>query len=135
MDQNERLAGPPWGGYGTLVGTTEIAVGTGKANTAAIVSVYGDSEPFEGRTEYAAKLCYELVLGGKDDWFLPSRNELDRMYANLHLSELGEFDAWSYLSSSEVDSALVWRQDFASGAQTSNAKGSTFDRIRAVRAF
>ena len=70
---------PPGGSTGAL-GT---AVGTGKANTAAIVSTFG--------TGYAASLCQNLSLNGYSDWFLPSTGELALVYQNLVANGLGNF--------------------------------------------
>ncbi len=49
-----------------------VDIGTGKDNTTKIVNHIGNNngEP------YAAKMCYDLVQNGKDDWYLPSREEL-----------------------------------------------------------
>lgn len=49
-----------------------VAIGTGKDNTTKIVNHIGNNN---GET-YAAKICYDLVQNGKDDWYLPSREEL-----------------------------------------------------------
>ena len=59
-------------------------IGTGKANTAKIVASQGPGK-------YAAKLCDEYTAGGKDDWFLPSKDELNFMYENRHKKGLGGF--------------------------------------------
>jgi uncharacterized protein (TIGR02145 family) len=58
-----------WGCSGTLIGGTSTALGTGQANTTAIVN--GCSEFF-----CAARYCNDLVLNGYDDWFLPSYDEI-----------------------------------------------------------
>lgn len=58
----------PWGGSGTAVGKTSSEVGTGKANTERIVNVFGKFEPHQGKDDYAAKYCYELIVGGYSDW-------------------------------------------------------------------
>ena len=88
----------PWGGFGTAVGTAAqgTAIGTGEANTQAIVAAYGDIEPYASRTDYAAKLAADLDHGGYDDWFLPSRDELNEMYENLHEEGLGGFASALY---------------------------------------
>ena len=39
----------------------------------------------------AARLYDDYELNGFNDWFLPSRNELNFMYGNLHLKGLGNF--------------------------------------------
>jgi hypothetical protein len=124
-----------WGGYGTTVGGTSTAIGSGAANTAAIVARYGTAEPYSGLTDYAAKLCAELTYGGYDDWFLPSKDELDLMNDNLHLAGYGGFASdYFYWSSSQLGSSYAWRQYFGSGYQGSSRKyynGS----VRAMRAF
>ncbi len=130
----------PWGGEGTLVGGTGTAIGTGKANTQAIVTEYGDEEPRHDRADYAAKLCADLEYGGKTDWFLPSKDELNEMFENLHDKSLGGFTAVNYWSSSEDDSNHAWTQSFDNGDQAVGPKaGLSFlgvhISVRAVRAF
>jgi TolB-like protein len=119
-----------WGAYQKTVGGTGTAVGTGKRNTELIVAFLkrtGES----GRT---AQYCDELVMDGWDDWFLPSKDELDLMYKNLKAKGLGDFgDAW-YRSSSEYSDTIAWVQYFSDGRQYDGAKYGT-DRVRAVRAF
>jgi len=72
-----------WGSYGTLIGGTETGVGTGQSNTATIVT-WLNSHSETGKAE-AAQLCDALTKGGYDDWFLPSKDELNLMYENLKL--------------------------------------------------
>ena len=125
-----------WGGYGTDINgdNSSIApeltsVGTGSENTVAIVNALGSGT-------YAARLCYDLVLNDYDDWFLPSKDELDLMYEQKGV--IGGFADERYWSSSEVDSGVAWRQFFYSGylggAQDSFFKSYSY-RVRAVRAF
>ncbi len=54
----------------------------GASNTAAIVAAVADNtaNSLEGKP-YAAKLCSEAVVSGKDDWYLPSKEETDALYA------------------------------------------------------
>ena len=125
-----------WGGDGILVGAAAqgTAIGTGAFNTAAIVAIYGDNEPYQGRSDYAAKLCSNLVLGGYDDWFLPSKDELYLLYQNLHQQSYGDFASTYYSSSSEIDSLGTWSQHFDTDVQMYFIKENSV-RIRAVRAF
>jgi len=126
----------PWGGRGTEVGT-DTAIGTGEANTQAIVAEYGDNEPDENRADYAAKLAADLDHGGYDDWFLPSKDELDQMYQNLYLEGLGGFSSEYYKTSSEVASLAadyIHIQQFENGSDPADLKSSTH-MVRAVRAF
>ncbi|NMC34734.1 MAG: hypothetical protein GYA36_20105, partial [Veillonellaceae bacterium] len=94
-----------WGCYGTSIATTSTDFGTGAANTAAIVTKCTASG-------IAAKLCDDLVVDVYDDWYLPSKAELNLMYINLHTQSLGSFEDDNYWSSSEVNSATVWYQRF-----------------------
>lgn len=59
--------------------------------------------------DYAARLCSILEFNGYDDWFLPSLDELDLMYNNLHQEErFGFLDSSYYWSSSEFSGKLAF---------------------------
>ncbi len=116
---------------------------SGEANTSIIIAAQvaiGD----DGST-YAARICNELQVteGGKtyDDWYLPSKEELDLMYQNKATIDAtagvnggSGFASASYWSSTENNNNYAWNQFFGFGAQSSSAKNGT-DRVRAVRAF
>jgi hypothetical protein len=128
---------------------TATDIGTGKSNTEALVSkmVNGAYTSYESSTttttaDYAAKLCDMHVAGGYDDWFLPSKDELDLMYQTLKVQNLGNFTNDGYWSSSEYDGIYAWYQYFLSGWQDFNNSGQNFSdnrssgfRVRPVRAF
>lgn len=123
-----------YNGSYTTTGATATAVGAGTSNTSKIVQA-------QGLGSYAAKLAYDLVLGGYDDWFLPSRDELHLMYANIGpgatapLTNIGGFGSGNYWSSSESsDSNYAWAQYFISDIQHGSPKSNPFF-VRAVRAF
>ena len=130
-----------WGGFGTTVtGADGTAIGTGAQNTIDIVTQFGGQEPYASKTDYAAKLCSDLESGGYDDWFLPSKDELDAIWDNLvddgtgANSGVGGFAGVSYWSSSEINRYDAWYQAFNRGGQGSGNK-SHDRRVRAVRAF
>lgn len=125
--QSDQSTDAPWGCFGTTLGATGTGIGTGAANTAAIVA--GCSE-----TGIAARICDQLVLNGYSDWFLPSKDELNLMYENLKLNGFGGFAAAFYWSSSEYSSSNAWDQYFNYGDQLNLSKSSTI-YVRAVRAF
>jgi TolB-like protein len=102
-----------WGAYGKNVPGTGTAVGTGKRNTETIVK-FLQSIGERGR---AAQYCDSLVAEGFDDWFLPSKDELNLMYTNLKAKGLGEFGYGWYWSSSESDNNDAWNQRFRDGGQ------------------
>jgi hypothetical protein len=116
-------------------GAKSTAVGTGKSNTQIIVNIQGEGI-------YAAQLCNDLELGGYDDWFLPSRDELNLMYENLHLKGLGGFNQndgeeyyWSSSESADDDEVLyAWQQSFEDGDQEEDNKWYEY-RVRAIRSF
>ena len=114
-------------GNNPVTGATQTAIGTGKANTQKIVDIQGSGN-------YAAKLCDDLILNGYDDWFMPSKDELNLMYKNLHLSLFGGFASDDYWSSSEYDAGGAWLQLFGSGEQY-NSNKTNYRRVRALRAF
>ena len=69
-----------------------------------------------------------------DDWFLPSKDELNLMYQNLKKSNLGGFSEGYYWSSSEDNASDAWSQVFFNGTQY-NLYRKPEVRVRAVRAF
>jgi tetratricopeptide (TPR) repeat protein len=124
-----------WGAYGKDVAGTQTSVGSGKQNTQLIVDFLKGT----GETGRAAQLCTGLNTGGYQDWFFPSKDELDLMYKNLKAKGLGDFTNDRYWSSSQYNSNLSWEQRFSDGHQaTYNQaiynKGNP-NCVRAVRAF
>jgi uncharacterized caspase-like protein len=127
-----------WGGYGTTVGGTGTAIGTGANNTENIVSKFGNAEPHRKKTDYAAKVCADLEVTKDgavyDDWFLPSKDELDLMYRNLKKNNLGGFSGDYYWSSSENVANNAWGQYFNFGGQYYYSRDLDYG-VRPVRAF
>ena len=68
------------------------------------------------------------------NWRLPTKDELNHMYENLHLKGIGGFADGVYWSSSESDSNFAWFQFFNNGSQYNFYKGS-HARVRAVCTF
>ena len=113
--------------------TTGRAVGTGSANTDAIINVQGATE-----TSYAAGLARAYTGGGYTDWFLPSIDELNKMYINkTTLDAVAGFTPFSsfYWSSTEYNNDNAWLQFFENGIQLDVGKKYTNYAVRAVRAF
>jgi len=125
----------------TLNGNTSIDYGTGQANTNAMMAQ-------DGYTGGAAQVCNDYTntetgTGVYADWFLPSRDELELMYTNLHeqTPSIGGFDDGSfsyYWSSSEYNSeynaTLAWLLKFSFGYRLNHLKTGNY-RVRAVRYF
>lgn len=107
-----------------------LAIGTGTANTTAIISVQGNGS-------YAASLCRLFYNGGGfSDWYLPSLYELNQL--NLVNNSLGLPDLQGgYWSSSEIDSDEAWTI-FITIDQSPNQNGSWKSgsyKVRAIRKF
>ena len=119
-----------WGKYGIVVGGTGTAVGTGKANTTAIVEKLNEA-PAE--SDRAAQLCDALSYGGYNDWFLPSKEELSLLYQQRAV--VGGFRTAYYWSSSESNSYSAWTQDFREGYQYADYYKYSRHPVRAIRSF
>ena len=95
-----------WGCFDTSIsGVSGTAIGTGAANTAAIVAGCFESG-------IAASLADVSTFGGKSDWFLPSKDELELMFFNLGRKGVGGFVGNFYWSSSENSAYSAWSRDF-----------------------
>jgi len=84
-----------------------------------------------------AKAACEGLVDPDDfngDWFLPSKEELNAMYEQLHKKGVGGFANDTFWSSSEYYGLIAWFQSFSSGNQDYSSKGYTFS-VRCVRAF
>ena len=119
-------AGATWGCEGVeLAGADETALGTGAQNTEDILAGCGESG-------IAARFADNYTINGFDDWFVPSKDELDLLYQLRNV--IGGFDSINYWSSSEYDNNQAWRQAFSTGFQGPLAK-SNFYRTRPIREF
>ena len=126
LDQSD---GCDWGCYSFLIsGADGTALGTGNQNTLDIVAGCSASG-------IAARICNDLILNGYSDWYLPSKDELNKLY--LSQSIIGNFALVNdyYWSSSEYDRYSAWVEDFYNGSQFSSNKGNIAFSVRAVRAF
>ena len=124
---------PEWGCYGDETGGTYPYIGTGQANTDTIVNFCGESG-------IAARLCDDLVIGIYNDWYLPSKDELNEMYLRIGNgapapnTNIGGFSSGLYWSSTEFFVYGVWLQSFDDGSQDYDDKNLNAN-VRAVRAF
>ena len=78
--------------------------------------------------------CRNYVSCDYNDWILPSKEQLNKLY--LHKSDLGPFSvSYNHYWSSSVDKAgNVWVQGFGGGFQVLNFKTNA-NRVRAIRVF
>ncbi len=151
---NNVRKGVPWGcpsksgATASTTGATATAIGSGKANTAKILDVCIEDV-------IAARVADNYRGGGKSDWFLPSKdelNELCKIYSNVRNDEsvefyksardgcvgnpspTGGFAAAVYWSSSEVNASTASRENFNYG-NLSNTGKIYVGNVRPVRAF
>jgi len=119
-------------------------LGMGKVNTRVITLAFG-----AGAKPYAAKFAEDSTCGGKDDWFLPSKDELDIAFNRLaqnrvagNATPVGGFDKGYYWTSTDYNNSTAWTQYFMDGQQFDRVQ--TLDgnrnppnpfRVRAIRAF
>ena len=116
-----------WGCNGeSIIFADATAIGTGEGNTARIVD--GCSDP----AGFAADLAADYSNSGESDWFLPSKDELKKLYINR--ASVGGFSPDDYWSSSELVDGGAWSQYFTGGNQGNYNKDSTLN-VRPVRAF
>ena len=116
-----------WGCSGTtMTGADGNAIGTGNQNTI-------DIEAGCTTVGTAADICANLSLNTYTDWYLPSKDELNKLYINK--TAIGGFaSAAYYWSSSEESSSAAWCQYFGNGYQGNFSKLDYY-YVRAVRAF
>jgi len=117
---------PWWNGSFILTGA--ISATNGSQNTTAIISAQGNTGT------YAAKICRDYRGGGKSDWFLPSKDQLNTLYSKKEM--VGGFASEIYWSSTEADLGSAWVQYFLDGEQwlDNTSDGATVG-TRAIRAF
>jgi hypothetical protein len=79
----------------------------------------------------AKQWCEDLVVDGKNDWYLPTKEELNTLYENRN--KLGILFG-AYWSSSKSNDGRTWYQNFLFfGYQ--DYEDMNYGRVRAVRAF
>jgi hypothetical protein len=117
-----------WGCSGTLIsGADGAAIGTGNQNTTDILNGCTTAD-------IAAKLCGDLVLNGYSDWYLPSKDELNKLFINRNA--IGGFVKTSndyYWSSTEMDATRAYGQTFADHTVQFRNPKTLPSYVRAVR--
>lgn len=125
------------GCYGMPIpGANAVGLGSGKRNTETIVSACPERN-------IAAKVADDLVLNGKSDWFLPSRDELNEMYPHrvgigIRISENNQVYASSTFPNADTFAAQMFTDDsdtdFKSGRQFSTLRTAPYSYyVRPIR--
>ena len=137
---SDQSASTSWynGTYKTTNATGSI-VGTGLANTNLITASLGVGT-------YAATICTSLNISGTG-WYLPSKDELSLMYANIgpgasgSNANIGGFVSGSiypyipYWTSTEYPGYFAWAQWFGKGNHGCPPAFKDKSRVRAIKAF
>ena len=140
------LGSADWGCIETDIVGTLAGIGTGEANTAAIMAGCG--------TDGIAARVASATVGGYSDWFLPSQDELNQLckYARTQSTAAADqtvpCDATGTLrsgfasvegfwSSSQFDADFAWIQNFNTSYQYVNVKFELTPvvQVRAIRSF
>ena len=110
------------------------AVGRGIYNTEFLMTI----AQARGGFTWAVRLCDNYEQNGFDDWFMPSRDELNFMYGNLYLKGLGNFRPEQYWSSTTWTDTWgayrAWYINFSDGIHDNQNAGQQ-RRVRPVRQF
>ena len=107
---------------------TGTGIGSGAANTQLLIENCSPNS--------AAGVAAAYRGGGKSDWFLPSKDELDKMHDRR--SEVGGLADAYYLSSSwkkVEDVGTVWAVCFSDNLDQIGCEGSVWQPVRPIRAF
>jgi len=74
-------------------------------------------------------------FSGREDWFLPSIEELRALYNELSSAQRATLNlTGTYWSSSEASATQAWTFNMDNGAETPQSKGEVF-KVRPIRAF
>ena len=121
-----------WGSINTYVNGTSVLIGSGQNNTGRIQSVLG----YLGYL-YAASSCISYIPDGLGGWYLPSRDELYKLFL-LKAVVPGIVQNGFYWSSSEYTENSSWKAwcvDFGTGTMLATYDKSNPFRVRPIRSF
>lgn len=126
-------------GTNTVVGGTVDAIGTGEANTKALVEKMGDTaytkkNGVETTALYAAKVAYDYVQNEYDDWFLPSLFELKEIALQENNPELTTTNYFWSSSENKSYAEKAAYLNFNYDSYGSNDRSKEY-YIRPIRAF
>ena len=136
-----------WGCLNSAItNARKTVLGSGFYNTAQIVNYHDNLVNYYlnpsicNSTNNGTVLAKDAVKQIQDvfiDWFLPSVDELDLVYKNVYLNNLGDLKDSVYWSSTEIDENTVSTIDFKTGEKVITPKipekGTT--KARAIRYF
>ncbi len=107
---------------------TSTLIGQGAENTKKIL----ERHPAAKHPTIAAAVASAYNGGGFKDWYLPSKEELHKLYLNKAV--VGGFADYDYWSSTENSALNAWVELFANGYQYLDNKMDA-DCVRPIRSF
>jgi len=130
-----------WGCRGTNIsGADATEIGYGFQNTNHIIAACSSSNG----TSNAAELCYNSNAQGYTDWYLPSYDELKKMYSNKYQIEsangvspfgMGEFWSSSEQGPGEIGMYSAYSVNFDNGDDSVYNEKDETQKVRAIRSF
>lgn len=136
--------------WGCLSGDIQFAsfedIGDGLVSSAAIANFHLDLNDYlnnpgicntdnNGSVTALTALLFGQNQGDYHDWFLPSIEELHKLYKNLHLEGLGDFENEIYWSSTQSNVSHAKALDFSTGDIVEIPKNSANIKTRVIRYF
>jgi hypothetical protein len=106
-----------------IAGAAGTGIGAGAGNTTALVAACASG---------AANTARAYKGGGKSNWYLPAKDELNALYKKRKV--VGGLSADNYWSSTDVDAGGASTQYFPNGNQGNGNKASAL-YVRPIRAF
>lgn len=143
--QNQDLAMEQWGCLNSDLTITENDfIGSGWQSSIAVANYHINLDNYfenpsicdpsnDGTVTALSALLYQNSSGL--NWFLPSFEELQLLYQNLHLQGLGNFSDTVYWSSTQASEMTVKGLDFSTGEMIILPKNSPQVHSRAIRYF
>ena len=136
VDITDLSAAQAWSNVtATLIGASAQSVWDGLSNSNAVIAQ-------AGHTSSAASLCFGSTNGGYSDWYLPSIQELNKIWANYcnvgrtlsQISGATQFAAERYWSSTEYSVTSIFYFHYLTAVITNDSKSRVY-HVRAVRAY
>jgi hypothetical protein len=128
LNDNTGIVWAPIIGYDGLTysGTTQ-----GEYNTNSIELYFRNGFT---KKEYAAGLTLAFRGGGFNDWYLPSKGELNIAYQNRQFIGTFNLNSWYWSSTHERGFNTPWAQNLFNGNQETKSYDSRY-KVRAFRTF
>lgn len=124
---NDQSNGIAWGCESSNIYNSNWNLGGGFENTNNIITNCTDQNN-------AARLCYNLVLNSKTDWYLPNSSELRMAYRNLQVNNIGNFNPIYYWTSTSYSSGIAVLVGLSNG-DTQDYDVKFTGAVRAVRRY